>query len=310
MNNEEAIMSKQNVMHLSSEVESNATQIGMKELLQEIQATPKEHWSNLLQMVRLFRESVTMKSGETGEPEAGAIGETSAQNAKQHQALPIVEHEEKSSSTSEITASRSEPSLPPTIPPLHVDRSEVTAQPEEQVPPRYHKLRDLLAAGEWKGADIETAQVMLQVAGRTEKGWLSRGDIKNFPCEDLHAIDKLWVKYSDGRFGFSVQKRIWLEEGGKVDYKTECRLSDRVGWRVRNSWQGVSNLTFSLAAPTGHLPWVMGLYGVEINPPWKLERWGWGKLVRNRNELDEIDEDMFGGRWICEFCSREQTCKL
>jgi len=87
MNNEEAIMSKQNVMHLSSEVESNATQIGMKELLQEIQATPKEHWSNLLQMVRLFRESVTMKSGETWEPEAEAIGETSALLAKQHQAL-------------------------------------------------------------------------------------------------------------------------------------------------------------------------------------------------------------------------------
>jgi len=87
MNNEEAIMSKQSVMHLSSEVESNATQIGITELLQEIQATPKEHWSNLLQMVRLFRESVTMKSGETGEPEAGAIRETSELLAKQHQAL-------------------------------------------------------------------------------------------------------------------------------------------------------------------------------------------------------------------------------
>lgn len=80
-------MSKQSVMHLSSEVESNATQIGITELLQEIQATPKEHWSNLLQMVRLFRESVTMKSGETGEPEAGAIRETSELLAKQHQAL-------------------------------------------------------------------------------------------------------------------------------------------------------------------------------------------------------------------------------
>lgn len=31
------------------------------ELLQEIQETPREYWPNLLQMVRLFKETVTMK---------------------------------------------------------------------------------------------------------------------------------------------------------------------------------------------------------------------------------------------------------
>ncbi|MBD1930164.1 hypothetical protein H6F74_28670 [Trichocoleus sp. FACHB-90] len=31
------------------------------ELLREIQQTPKEYWPNLLQMIRLFRESVTVK---------------------------------------------------------------------------------------------------------------------------------------------------------------------------------------------------------------------------------------------------------
>ena len=204
MNNEEAIMSKQNVMHLSR-------------LLQEIQATPKENWSNLLQMVRLFRESVTMKSGETGEPEAGAIGETSAQNAKQHQALR--EYEEWL-------------------------RQALRECEKWQFPARYHKLQDLLAAGEWKEADIETALVMLQVAGQEEEGWgwgLSIEDLEKFSCEDLHAINKLWVKYSDGRFGFSVQKRIWLEEGGKVDYETECRLGDRVGWRVNGVWDKSRN---------------------------------------------------------------------
>ena len=122
---------------------------------------------------------------------------------------PTIEHSEKSS---EITPSRSEPSRPvkqPTI--LHVDHSEVAAKPEEPVPARYHKLRDLLAAGEWKEADRETARVMLQVASREKEGWLRVEDRENFPCEDLRAIDKLWVKYSNGRFGFSVQKRIWLE---------------------------------------------------------------------------------------------------
>ncbi|MFB2977817.1 GUN4 domain-containing protein [Microseira sp. BLCC-F43] len=100
----------------------------------------------------------------------------------------------------------------------------------EQVLPRYRQLRDLLQAGKWKEADQETAKVMLQVAGRTKEGWLDSDSIKNFPCEDLRAIDQLWVKYSNGRFGFSVQKRIWQEVGGKVDDETECRLGDRVGW--------------------------------------------------------------------------------
>ncbi|MBO1349306.1 MAG: GUN4 domain-containing protein, partial [Hormoscilla sp. GUM202] len=128
---------------------------------------------------------------------------------------------------------------------------------------RYHKLQDLLAAGEWKEADRETALVMQQVAGREEKGWLSIEALEKFPCEDLHAIDKLWVKYSDGRFGFSVQKRIWLEEGGKVDYETERRLGDRVGWRVKEWWLDYENLTLGLAAPTGHLPaWALR-YGFE-----------------------------------------------
>ncbi|WP_449417417.1 hypothetical protein [Phormidium nigroviride] len=35
------------------------------ELLQEIQETPREHWANLLQIVRLFREAVTVETKES-----------------------------------------------------------------------------------------------------------------------------------------------------------------------------------------------------------------------------------------------------
>lgn len=37
----------------------------MAELLQEIQQTPEEYLPNLRQMIRLFRESVTMKSAQS-----------------------------------------------------------------------------------------------------------------------------------------------------------------------------------------------------------------------------------------------------
>jgi serine/threonine protein kinase len=77
----------------------------------------------------------------------------------------------------------------------------------------YINLRNLLAAKKWQEADEETQRVMLKVAGREEKGWLNIKDIEKFPCEDLRTIDQLWVEYSNGSFGFSVQKRIYRSVG-------------------------------------------------------------------------------------------------
>lgn len=120
----------------------------------------------------------------------------------------------------------------------------------------YTRLRDLLAAGKWKEADEETLKVMLKATRREKKGYFSRESIDNFPCDDLRTIDQLWVKYSQGRFGFSVQKKIWLEVGGKVDYETDCKLGDRVGWLKGGEWLNYSDLTFNKQAPSGHLPLV------------------------------------------------------
>ena len=109
--------------------------------------------------------------------------------------------------------------------------------------------------------------MMLKAARREKEGWFDTNSIENFPGDDLRTIDQLWVKYSQGHFGFSVQKKIWLEVGGKVDYDTECKLGDRVGWQ-KGSWTlDFYLLTFNLQAPTGHLPrfWVwsaVGLIGI------------------------------------------------
>ncbi|MBD2773572.1 GUN4 domain-containing protein [Iningainema tapete] len=122
----------------------------------------------------------------------------------------------------------------------------------------YTRLRDLLEAGNWKEADRETTAILLKATGEKVEG--TNTNIAITLVDDillnrvLHSVDALWVEYSKGHFGFSVQKRIWLEVGGKVDYKTECLLADRVGWRVQGKWLYYSDLTFSLNAPQGHLP--------------------------------------------------------
>ncbi|WRH68151.1 MAG: GUN4 domain-containing protein [Planktothrix sp. GU0601_MAG3] len=136
-----------------------------------------------------------------------------------------------------------------------------TPQPDIELKPargvNYDQLEQLLKAGSWKEADKETAKKMLEVAGRTKEEWLSEEDIDNFPCEDLRTIDQLWVKYSDGRFGFSVQKRIYQSLGGTRSYDSKIweAFGDQVAWRVRGSWLYYKVYGKNVKrARTGHLP--------------------------------------------------------
>ncbi|MEG5040306.1 MULTISPECIES: serine/threonine-protein kinase [unclassified Microcoleus] len=125
----------------------------------------------------------------------------------------------------------------------------------------YGKLDRLLASEQWQEADHETKNKMLEAAGRTEsERWFRIEDIYRFPCEDLRIIDQLWVKYSNGLFGFSVQKRIYesLEGSGEYDQKIWEAFGDRVGWRVNNTWLYYQHLKFPTQAPEGYLPGVLG----------------------------------------------------
>ena len=144
--------------------------------------------------------------------------------------------------------------VPPTIP-----SPQPPPQPVNLISARgvdYRKLDRLLASGEWEEADEETARVMLKVAGREKEGWLDKESIEKFPCDDLRTIDQLWLKYSNGDFGLSVQKRIYQSLGGTSEYDTEVweRFGDRVGWRKKNSWRYYDSLTFSEKTPEGCLP--------------------------------------------------------
>jgi GUN4-like len=121
----------------------------------------------------------------------------------------------------------------------------------------YTKLQNLLAASQWKEADAETQLIMLKVANREQQGKFEQEDFQNFACESLHSIDQLWLEYSQGHFGFTVQKRIFEKVGGKPgvnDYKAYCRFGEEVGWLVKNHWLLERDFQFSLQAFRGHLP--------------------------------------------------------
>ena len=113
-----------------------------------------------------------------------------------------------------------------------------------------------MKAGKWQEADQETTKLMVKVAVD------SRG-VQNFPCEILSKVDRLWVDSSGGKFGFSVQKKIYVEScGGKPERQDYAKVekdwncfADRVGWSAKGSNRIVdySNGTFS-QAPLGQLP--------------------------------------------------------
>lgn len=139
----------------------------------------------------------------------------------------------------------------------------------------YSNLRDLLKVGNWKEADQETYSVMIKAVYRNYGDWFTSQDLLYFPCRDLQTIDGLWMKYSQGRFGFITQKKIYVQCGGKLDGKYPGkrvwrRFGERVGWRVDDNWLYYTNMSFKMSAPARHLPgwgWRVGCGG------WIVGRW-------------------------------------
>jgi serine/threonine protein kinase len=130
-----------------------------------------------------------------------------------------------------------------------------------QVGVDYHRLRDLLAAKKWQQADQETWAVMCLAVSKPIGSFLFSSDIHQLPCQDLYIIDQLWSKYSQGRFGFSVQQQIYDSVDG--DYGQFCAI---VGWNIHQSSSLTQKFLFNSSAPKGHLPtrtWVGG------TQPWR-----------------------------------------
>lgn len=126
----------------------------------------------------------------------------------------------------------------------------------------YKELQQQLALQNFQAADLVTIQKMCEVAGASsvQRKWLYFTDVDNFPITDLQTINKLWLVHSEGKFGFSVQREIWLSQGKKWD-----NLWTKIGWKDGNNWTRYPNgFTWDLTAPRGHLPLSNQLRGVRV----------------------------------------------
>jgi eukaryotic-like serine/threonine-protein kinase len=134
---------------------------------------------------------------------------------------------------------------------------EQEIQLKSSVGMEYNNLHDLLKAEKWEEADKETYEVMIKAVGKKSGDSFTSDELLNFPCQDLRTIDKLWVKYSSGKFGFSVQKEIYLSVGGEFssdenDFVAWNMFVHDVGWNTKYD-------VHKNHIPRGHLPF--SIYG-------------------------------------------------
>jgi len=113
----------------------------------------------------------------------------------------------------------------------------------------FDRLQNLLTESQWQAADEETKAIMLKATDRESEGYLRAKDIDLLPYKVIGTIDKLWLQHSNNRFGFTVQKRIWLSAS-----QNYTEFGDLVGWHVKGCWLNKSEIDFSDRAKSGHLP--------------------------------------------------------
>ncbi|MEA5511705.1 GUN4 N-terminal ARM-like repeat domain-containing protein [Crocosphaera sp. UHCC 0190] len=141
----------------------------------------------------------------------------------------------------------------------------------------YQPLNQLLIEQDFQEADTLTRYLLCELAGEgaVQRKWVYFTEVEQFPVTDLYTLNSLWWVYSEGKFGFSVQRKLWLSVG-----KDFTKLWPKIGWKKENNWTQFPNqFTWNLSAPVGHLPLLNQLRGVRVtaslfaHPVWTENNW-------------------------------------
>ncbi|XP_073135383.1 tetrapyrrole-binding protein, chloroplastic [Henckelia pumila] len=133
-------------------------------------------------------------------------------------------------------------------------------------------LRQHLSDQNFRQADEETRRLVIVLAGESaqKRGYVFFSEVQFIPESELKAIDELWRQYSDERFGYSVQKKIWK----KVN-KDFTKFFVKVAWMKKLESSEVEQFNYR-AFPTefmwdmdentveGHLPLTNALRGTQL----------------------------------------------
>ncbi|EEF28939.1 tetrapyrrole-binding protein, chloroplastic [Ricinus communis] len=158
-------------------------------------------------------------------------------------------------------------------------------------------LQQHLSAQNFRQADEETRRLLIVLAGEAtqKRGYVFFSEVQFISENDLKAIDELWKKYSNNKFGYSIQKRIWQQKANK-DF---TKFFIKVGWMKKldteveqyNYRSFPTEFIWELndEIPEGHLPLTNALRGTQLlnciltHPAFDVEEEG-------EEEEDKIDD--------------------
>nr|YP_009654290.1 hypothetical protein [Pleurostichidium falkenbergii]QCH39577.1 hypothetical protein [Pleurostichidium falkenbergii] len=126
----------------------------------------------------------------------------------------------------------------------------------------YQELQNLLINKNFEEADKLTQEYLrdiVKLKTNSSKNWLYFTDIQFIPKKDLFILDLLWKIYSKGKFGYSIQKKIWIKNNKKWDH-----LWKKIYWTKHGVMKRYPNeFTWTIDAPEGHLPLFNQLRGTQ-----------------------------------------------
>ncbi|GER41655.1 tetrapyrrole-binding family protein [Striga asiatica] len=141
-------------------------------------------------------------------------------------------------------------------------------------------LEQYLSSKNFRQADEETRRLLIALAGEAaiRRGYVFFSEVQFILAGDLRAIDGLWREHSKGRYGYSVQRRIWKKAKGDF-----TRFFIRVGWMKKLEGCEVEQYNYRsfpgefiwdppeeeeeegvAHAPEGHLPLTNALRGTRL----------------------------------------------
>lgn len=132
-------------------------------------------------------------------------------------------------------------------------------------------LRDHLSTKNFRQADEETRRLLIVLAGEAaqKRGYVFFSEVQFISEADLKTMDDLWRHYSDNKFGYSVQKRIF--EKAERDF---TKFFLKVGWMKKldteveqyNYRSFPTEFMWDLNddTPEGHLPLTNALRGTQL----------------------------------------------
>lgn len=137
----------------------------------------------------------------------------------------------------------------------------------------YLPLQRLLAEQDFLEADKLNNLKLCELAGETSlaRKWIYFTEVNALPITDLRTINSLWLAHSGGKFGYSVQRELWVSAGKNWD-----KFWPKINWKDGINWTRYpGQFVWSIEAPKGHLPLSNQLRGVRVmdslmnHPAWE-----------------------------------------